>query len=125
MTHSLTHSLHTHTHRTKKGDKKDESDGESEPDEEKKKMSDALSGAILREKPNVKWSDVAGLDGAKEALKEATLEEAAKIADQELLKGAWCSLFFGGGVVDVADAISVADVGCFFFLFSCLFFCRL
>lgn len=30
-------------------------------------------GAILTEKPNVKWDDVAGLHGAKEALKEAVI----------------------------------------------------
>ena len=32
-----------------------------------------LLGAIVVEKPNVKWSDVAGLDAAKEALKEAVI----------------------------------------------------
>lgn len=30
-------------------------------------------GAIVMEKPNVKWTDVAGLEGAKEALKEAVI----------------------------------------------------
>lgn len=30
-------------------------------------------GAIVIEKPNIKWSDVAGLEGAKEALKEAVI----------------------------------------------------
>ncbi|XP_008948654.1 PREDICTED: vacuolar protein sorting-associated protein 4A-like, partial [Merops nubicus] len=29
--------------------------------------------AIMMEKPNVRWSDVAGLEGAKEALKEAVI----------------------------------------------------
>ena len=38
-----------------------------------KKLRNALSGAILQERPNVKWDDVAGLEGAKEALKEAVL----------------------------------------------------
>ncbi|CAL9214160.1 unnamed protein product, partial [Arabidopsis halleri] len=28
---------------------------------------------MLREKPNVKWTDVAGLESAKEALKEAVI----------------------------------------------------
>lgn len=32
-----------------------------------------LSGAIVMEKPNVKWEDVAGLEGAKDALKEAVI----------------------------------------------------
>lgn len=31
------------------------------------------SGAIVMEKPNVRWSDVAGLEMAKEALKEAVI----------------------------------------------------
>jgi len=33
----------------------------------------ALESAIVKEKPNIKWSDVAGLDQAKEALKEAVI----------------------------------------------------
>ena len=31
-------------------------------DEETKKLQDSLAGAIITEKPNVKWSDVAGLE---------------------------------------------------------------
>lgn len=31
------------------------------------------TGAIVMEKPNVGWNDVAGLEGAKEALKEAVI----------------------------------------------------
>jgi vacuolar protein-sorting-associated protein 4 len=46
---------------------------DDEKEEEKKKFKDALSGAIVREKPNVKWDDVAGLHAAKEALKEAVI----------------------------------------------------
>ena len=42
-------------------------------DKESNKFKDQLSGAIVVEKPNVKWSDVAGLDQAKEALKEAVI----------------------------------------------------
>lgn len=37
------------------------------------KQSCPLTGAIMMEKPNVRWSDVAGLEGAKEALKEAVI----------------------------------------------------
>merc|ERR1719197_1019464 len=40
---------------------------------ESKKFKAALEGAILREKPNVKWDDVAGLFKAKENLKEAVI----------------------------------------------------
>jgi hypothetical protein len=36
-------------------------------------MKAGLEGAIIREKPNVKWDDVAGLQNAKEALKEAVI----------------------------------------------------
>lgn len=42
-------------------------------DEENKKLQSALSSAILQEKPNVKWDDIAGLEGAKEALREAVI----------------------------------------------------
>jgi len=48
-------------------------DGKSENDEEKQKFQDSLSGAIVKEKPNVKWDDVAGLHAAKESLKEAVI----------------------------------------------------
>jgi vacuolar protein-sorting-associated protein 4 len=49
------------------GDDNDEEDGD------KKKLRKGLEGAILSEKPNVHWSDIAGLDAAKEALKEAVI----------------------------------------------------
>ena len=42
-------------------------------DSEEAKMQDALSGAIVREKPNVKWADVAGLEQAKSSLQEAVI----------------------------------------------------
>lgn len=35
--------------------------------------SHTLTGAIVMERPNVRWNDVAGLEGAKEALKEAVI----------------------------------------------------
>jgi len=47
--------------------------GNDEDSEENKKLKDSLGGTILKEKPNVKWDDVAGLYGAKEALKEAVI----------------------------------------------------
>lgn len=48
-------------------------DGDAPLDEDSKKLRNALAGAILGDRPNVKWDDVAGLEGAKEALKEAVL----------------------------------------------------
>ncbi|XP_038901976.1 protein SUPPRESSOR OF K(+) TRANSPORT GROWTH DEFECT 1-like [Benincasa hispida] len=47
-----------------------EGDGENP---EHAKLQAGLSSAIVREKPNVKWNDVAGLDSAKQALKEAVI----------------------------------------------------
>ncbi|TNM87504.1 hypothetical protein fugu_005725 [Takifugu bimaculatus] len=46
---------------------------ENEEDAEKKKLHNQLSGAIVMERPNIGWGDVAGLEGAKEALKEAVI----------------------------------------------------
>jgi len=52
----------------------DDDDGsKKKEDAESKKMKAALSSAILSEKPNVRWEDIAGLDAAKEALKEAVI----------------------------------------------------
>lgn len=51
--------------------RKDDEDGDADP--ETKKLRAGLSGAILSERPNVKWDDVAGLEGAKASLKEAVI----------------------------------------------------
>ncbi|KAI8879675.1 AAA-domain-containing protein [Backusella circina FSU 941] len=56
----------------KKGEAASNGDNE-EDDPDMKKMRASLTGAILTEKPNVRWDDVAGLEGAKEALKEAVI----------------------------------------------------
>jgi len=42
-------------------------------DDDTKKLRGALSSAIVSEKPHVKWEDVAGLELAKEALKETVI----------------------------------------------------
>lgn len=52
----------------KKDNKKDKDD-----DDENSKLKAGLSSAIVTEKPNIKWDDVAGLEGAKQALKEAVI----------------------------------------------------
>lgn len=49
-----------------KGDKDDDS-------KEKDKMVTAMESAIVKERPNIHWEDVAGLFAAKEALKEAVI----------------------------------------------------
>lgn len=44
--------------------------GDDDGDADKKKLRGALSAAIVTEKPNIRWDDVAGLEAAKESLKE-------------------------------------------------------
>lgn len=58
------------------GDDKDKDPNKKEDekeDPETAKLKSAISSAIIAEKPNVKWSDVAGLDQAKALLKEAVI----------------------------------------------------
>eukprot|EP00980_Cylindrotheca_fusiformis_P030871 scaffold25543_cov132-Cylindrotheca_fusiformis.AAC.1 len=59
----------------KKGESTEEGkeEKEAELDEETKKLRVALSGSVVAEKPNVKWEDVAGLENAKESLKETVI----------------------------------------------------
>ncbi|GAX21419.1 vacuolar protein-sorting-associated protein 4 [Fistulifera solaris] len=49
------------------------SGNDGKEDDEKKKLRGALAGAIVTEKPNVRWEDVAGLENAKESLKETVI----------------------------------------------------
>lgn len=51
--------------------RKDDEDGDVDP--EIKKLRAGLAGAIIVDKPNVRWDDVAGLEAAKESLKEAVI----------------------------------------------------
>jgi vacuolar protein-sorting-associated protein 4 len=53
--------------------KSDDDDSDDEKDPEAAKLKAALSSAIVTETPNVKWSDVAGLESAKALLKEAVI----------------------------------------------------
>ncbi|KAH9302732.1 hypothetical protein KI387_014315 [Taxus chinensis] len=55
-----------------KGAKGGDGDGDGE-DPEQAKLRSGLNSAIIREKPNVKWNDVAGLESAKQALQEAVI----------------------------------------------------
>ncbi|MFQ5976677.1 MAG: AAA family ATPase [Candidatus Heimdallarchaeota archaeon] len=49
--------------------RKDSKDGDEAPDE----LDEAIAGAIIREAPDVKWEDVANLEIAKRALREAVI----------------------------------------------------
>ena len=51
----------------------------------KDEISDAISSVIVREKPNVKWEDVAGMENAKRALREAII---LPMSRPDLFKGA-------------------------------------
>jgi vacuolar protein-sorting-associated protein 4 len=46
---------------------------DEEQDPEVKKLRAGLTNAIIVDKPNVRWDDVAGLEVAKESLKEAVI----------------------------------------------------
>jgi vacuolar protein-sorting-associated protein 4 len=52
---------------------KTKSKAKSKEQGEEAELTGMLESAVLTEKPNVKWEDVAGLEGAKEALKEAVI----------------------------------------------------
>ncbi|KAK9866366.1 hypothetical protein WJX84_002817 [Apatococcus fuscideae] len=47
--------------------------GGGESNDEKDKLRSSLGSSLMEEKPNIKWDDVAGLEGAKDALKEAVI----------------------------------------------------
>lgn len=47
--------------------------GDEEGDADTKKLRQGLASAILSETPNIRWEDVAGLEAAKESLKEAVI----------------------------------------------------
>lgn len=46
---------------------------EEKKDDETLKLRGALAGSVVSEKPNVRWEDVAGLESAKESLKETVI----------------------------------------------------
>ena len=47
--------------------------GKDAEDPEQAKLRASLDSVIIKEKPDVKWSDVAGLESAKQALQEAVI----------------------------------------------------
>ncbi len=48
-----------------------EAGGEGEISDEEREILDMISGTIITESPNVKWSDIAGLKSSKQVLREA------------------------------------------------------
>uniref|UniRef100_A0A7S2T4E7 Vesicle-fusing ATPase n=1 Tax=Chloropicon primus TaxID=1764295 RepID=A0A7S2T4E7_9CHLO len=50
-----------------------ENGGKDDSDAEKQRLRASLGSAIVMDKPNISWDDVAGLEQAKEALKEAVV----------------------------------------------------
>ncbi|XP_023513232.1 protein SUPPRESSOR OF K(+) TRANSPORT GROWTH DEFECT 1 isoform X2 [Cucurbita pepo subsp. pepo] len=58
---------------TKPKTKPKDGDGGDGEDPEQTKLRAGLNSAIIREKPDVKWNDVAGLESAKQALQEAVI----------------------------------------------------
>ena len=76
-------------------------EGESEGEEgeysaEEQEIIDSISGTILTESPNVKWIDIAGLEGSKQALREAIV---LPIMKPELFTGArkpWSGILLFG-----------------------------
>ncbi|KAG6570479.1 Protein SUPPRESSOR OF K(+) TRANSPORT GROWTH DEFECT 1, partial [Cucurbita argyrosperma subsp. sororia] len=58
---------------TKPKTKPKDGEGGDGEDPEQTKLRAGLNSAIIREKPDVKWNDVAGLESAKQALQEAVI----------------------------------------------------
>eukprot|EP00823_Brevimastigomonas_motovehiculus_P008523 TRINITY_DN782_c0_g1_i1.p1 TRINITY_DN782_c0_g1~~TRINITY_DN782_c0_g1_i1.p1 ORF type:complete len:456 (+),score=108.86 TRINITY_DN782_c0_g1_i1:191-1558(+) len=96
-----------------------DSKDEEEEDEDTKKLKASLQGAIVMEKPNVKWEDVAGLEQAKNLLKEAVV---LPVRFPQLFTGKrkpWKGILMygppGTGKTFVAKAVATeAGSSCFF-----------
>lgn len=64
--------------------------GGDDADAEKTKLRGALSSAIVSEKPNISWDDVAGLENAKESLKEVSEPLRSCRQKSTTMKTTWC-----------------------------------
>lgn len=93
-------------------------DSDEEVDPETAKLQAALSGAIVKERPNVKWDDVAGLEQAKALLKEAVI---LPVKFPQLFTGKrtpWKGILLygppGTGKSFLAKAVATEAGSCFF-----------
>jgi vacuolar protein-sorting-associated protein 4 len=92
---------------------------ETEVDEDTKRLQEMISDTILTERPNMKMSDVAGLEGAKEAINDAII---APMKHPELFKTKarqpWRGILFYGpagcGKTLIAKAVA-SEVNATFF----------
>ncbi len=89
---------------------------------DKDNLNNKLAQAIITEKPNVKWDDVAGLTKAKEALKEAVI---MPMRFPEIFTGSrkpWKGILLygppGTGKTFLAKACASQMEGCTFFSIS-------
>lgn len=89
-----------------------------EEEDDKKRLRSGLEGAIVQNKPNVKWESIAGLEGAKEALKEAVI---MPMKFPQLFVGgrkAWKGILLygppGTGKSYLAKAVATEGSGTFF-----------
>ncbi|MHA1718406.1 MAG: AAA family ATPase [Promethearchaeota archaeon] len=69
----------------RKGESEEESEEESEMPEEEKELRKTIEGTIITERPTITWGDVAGMEGPKQAIREAVV---LPMSHPELFKGA-------------------------------------
>jgi len=87
-------------------------------DEESSKLQEGLMSAIVTEKPNVKWEDIAGLENAKKALQEAVILPIKYPQFFDNLRTPWKGILLygppGTGKTFLAKACATEAEGTFF-----------
>ncbi|KAG5513599.1 hypothetical protein PMAC_001031 [Pneumocystis sp. 'macacae'] len=97
---------------------KKDSDSDDNDDIETRKLKNTLASTVITESPNVRWDDIAGLDTAKDALKEAVILPAIL---PHLFKGSrkpWIGILLygppGTGKSYLAKAVATESKSTFF-----------